>query len=69
MTAPPQVDALTDPWNTIQCVTPTSVIRVKGGVQQVHIFDKGGGGAEMSPPSKEPATVWQALHQVLIQGG
>ena len=67
--SPPWVDASTDPWRVIQVVTPPCAIRVKGGVQQDHVFDKhdqGEGGAEMTPSSKYPETVWKAPHQVPI---
>ena len=59
-------------WTPRPSVTPPYEGRVKGGVQQTHIFDKreqGEGGAEISPPSKDTATGWQDLHQGLIQGG
>ena len=51
---------------------PPGASRVKGGVQQAHVFDKhnqGEGGTEIIPPYKYPATVWLAPHQDLIQGG
>ena len=51
---------------------PPYASRVKGGVQKSHIFDKhdqGEGGAEMSPPSKDPVTGWPALRQGLIHSG
>ena len=59
--APPRVDALTNPWCDSQGMTPppTCAIRLNGGFKQDHDFDKCEqveGGTEMSPTYRDLAT-------------